>query len=134
MGMSVPLVSALYAALLAILAVALGLRVVALRVRHRVGIGDGGNASLARAMRVHGNLVETAPLALLLLLLAELSAAMPAASLHGVGIALLAGRLLHALGLGRSAGASPARFVGMLLSWGPTLVLALALLRRALLA
>ena len=62
-----PLVSALYAALVAILAVLLGLRVVALRQRHRVGIGDGGQPPLARAIRVHGNLVETAPLALLLL-------------------------------------------------------------------
>ena len=127
-----PLVSALYAALVAILAVLLGLRVVALRQRHRVGIGDGGQPPLARAIRVHGNLVETAPLALLLLLLAELCGALPVGGLHAAGATILAGRLLHAVGRGRSSGVSPGRFLGMLLTWLPTLVLAVALLRRVL--
>jgi len=130
MNAPVPLISAAYAALIGVLAVALGLRVVRLRVRHRIGIGDGGQAELGRAVRVHGNLIETAPLALILLLAAELTQALPPAGLHLVGGALVLGRLLHAFGLGRSSGASGARFAGMVLSWLPTLALAAALLWR----
>jgi len=127
---ALPLVTALYAALLALLAVALGAWVVTLRVRHRVGLGDGGQSRLTRAIRAHGNLLETAPLALLLLLLAELTAALPVVGLQATGLALLCGRLLHAAGLARSGGASPPRFVGMLLTWLVTVALAGALLLR----
>ena len=127
-----PLISALYAAPLAVLAVGLGARIAMLRVRLRVGIGDGGKAELSRAIRVHANLLETAPIALLLLLIAELSEALGPAALHGAGAALVAGRLLHAFGLGRYAGASPARFSGMLLTWIVTLALAVAVAARAL--
>ncbi|MEI8299112.1 MAG: MAPEG family protein [Pseudomonadota bacterium] len=130
MSGALPLVTALYAALLALLAVALGAWVVTLRVRHRVGLGDGGQSRLTRAIRAHGNLLETAPLALLLLLLAELTAALPVVGLQATGLALLCGRLLHAAGLARSGGASPPRFVGMLLTWLVTVALAGALLLR----
>jgi uncharacterized membrane protein YecN with MAPEG domain len=127
-----PLVTALYAAPLALLAVALGVWIVTLRFRLRVGIGDGGHRILARAIRVHANLLETAPLALLLLALAELTGALAPGALHASGGALLLGRLLHAAGLSRSIGASPPRFAGMVLTWTVTLVLAAALARRAL--
>ncbi len=130
MSGALPLVTALYAALLALLAVALGAWVATLRVRHRVGLGDGGQSRLTRAIRAHGNLLETAPLALLLLLLAELTAALPAVGLQAAGLALLCGRLLQAAGLARSGGASPPRFVGMLLTWLVTVALAGALLLR----
>ena len=127
-----PLITALYAASLAVLAVGLGGRVAMLRVRLRVGIGDGAKGELARAIRVHANLLETAPIALLLLLIAEATAALGPAALHGAGVMLVVGRLLHAFGLGRSAGASPGRFIGMLLSWAVTLALAVAVAARAL--
>ena len=130
--MGAPLISALYAAALAVFAVALGVRIVLLRMRLRVGIGDGGKAELARAIRVHANLLETAPIALLMLVLAEATAALDPAVLHGTGTALVAGRLLHAFGLGRYAGASPGRFTGMLLTWAVTLLLAVAVAVRAL--
>jgi uncharacterized membrane protein YecN with MAPEG domain len=127
-----PVISALYAAPLGVLAVGLGARIALLRLRLRVGIGDGGKPELARAIRVHANLVETAPLALLLLALAESTAALGTSALHGAGAALVAGRLAHAFGLGRDSGASPGRFIGMALTWTVTLVLAGALAARAL--
>jgi uncharacterized membrane protein YecN with MAPEG domain len=127
-----PLISALYAAPLAVLAVGLGVRIALLRMRLRVGLGDGGKSELARAIRVHANLLETAPIALLMLVLAEVTAALDPAVLHGAGTALVAGRLLHAFGLSRYAGASPGRFTGMLLTWGATLLLAVAVAARAL--
>lgn len=116
-------VTALYAGLLAILLIALASRVPLLRGKHRVGIGAGGHDDLALAMRVHGNASEYVPVALVLLLLAELNG-LPAWSLHAAGSGLFLARIVHAAGLGRSAGMSPGRFIGTALTW--TIVLALA--------
>lgn len=86
-----------YAALLGMIFVILSLRTIRLRLRrrHRVAVGNGDNAELRRAMRVHANFAEYYPLALLLLYLVEHDGAeMPL--VHALGCALLAGRLLHA--------------------------------------
>jgi uncharacterized protein len=91
-------VTSFYAALLALLFCVLALRVLRLRVQLGVTLGDGGHAHLQRAVRAHGNFAEFVPLALLLLLLLELSS-LPAAYLHGYGGLLLLARLLHALGV-----------------------------------
>ncbi|HQV72449.1 MAG: MAPEG family protein [Xanthomonadales bacterium] len=108
-------ITAIYAALSALLIVALSFRVIRLRLSTRTGIGDGGHQDLARRIRAHANAVEYLPLALLLLLLVEWNQTLPLI-VHGFGIVLVLGRLLHAVGLSRSAGASPARFIGMLLT------------------
>lgn len=113
--MSYP-VTAVYAALLALLLIGLSARVSVLRRRGRVSLGHGDNPALERAIRVHGNFVEFVPLALILLLLLE--AARPGAVwLHGFGLALLLGRLLHAWGLARVEGVSFGRFWGSALTW-----------------
>ncbi len=125
------LVTGLYAAPLGVLVVGLALRVVRLRIRYRVRIGDGAHGELIRAIRAHGNLIEYAPLALLLLLLAELGHALPVPALHVAGSAILVGRLLHAAALSRTASPSPGRLAGMVLTWGAMLALALSLLARA---
>lgn len=108
-------ITAVYAAISALLVVALSFRVIRLRLSTRTGIGDGGHQDLARCIRAHANAVEYLPLALLLLLLVEWSQTLPVI-VHGFGIALVLGRLLHAIGLSRSAGASLPRFIGMLLT------------------
>lgn len=118
-------ITPLYAAPLAVLVVVLILRVVILRRRHKVGIGDGGERQLAKAVRAHGNAAETIPLTLLLLLVAEL-AGVRSALLHGAGIALLVGRLLHAYGLSTHSGMSFGRFTGMVLTMAAILLLAIA--------
>jgi uncharacterized protein len=104
-------VTGLYAALLALLLLALAFRVVVLRWRTKTGIGDGGDRRLARAIRVHGNAIEYVPIALVLLLVAEVGGANPAL-LHGCGIGLVAARFLHAAGLARTSGASLERVAG----------------------
>ena len=91
-------VTALYAALLAPLFLALSARVIMLRRAARVSMGDGGDKELLRRMRVHGNFAEYAPFALLLIGLAE-SLHTRAWLLHGLGMALVAGRYSHAWGL-----------------------------------
>lgn len=124
MTLAPPLATALYAGLLGLLYYALMLRVIRLRFRHRVGIGDGGKPDLARAIRVHANFAEQVPFALLALALAETLGA-AAWAIHALGAALLIGRLLHAWGLGRYENESPGRAVGTVLSSSALVVAAL---------
>ncbi len=119
-----PMISALYVALTALLLVLLAVRVSLFRRRNGVGIGDGGHADLARAIRVHANLVEWGWPTLLLLLVAELNRA-PPLLLHAAGLAFIVGRVLHAVGLSSSSGYSFGRFTGILLTWLALIVLAL---------
>ncbi|MEM6728969.1 MAG: MAPEG family protein [Pseudomonadota bacterium] len=56
--------------------------------------GDGGDAALGLALRRFGNLAEYGAMALLVMLLLEMSCAAPR-WLHAYGAALLAFRLLH---------------------------------------
>ncbi len=119
-----PVVAALYGGIIGLLLIALALPVSKLRGELRTGLGDGGDKRLARAIRVHANAVEWALPAILLLLIAELNRA-PGLLLHGCGIALVAGRVLHAVGLSRSGGTSFGRFAGTALTWAALAVLAL---------
>ena len=65
-------VTAITAALLALLFVILSFRVIRLRGSESVSLGDGGNEKLQRAIRGHGNCAEYVPVGILLLLIAEL--------------------------------------------------------------
>ncbi len=120
-----PRISLFVAALHALLYLALSLRVVLRRRASRVGVGSGGDAVLARRVRVHANFAEYVPLALLLLALLELCGAAPAL-VWTCGLGLLLARVLHALGLGASAGYSSGRFAGTLLTFVLLLAMALA--------
>lgn len=97
------------AGLIGVLAVLLTLNVGRMRTRKKISLGDGGDRDMIAAIRAHGNLIEFAPLCLLLIWL-----------LHGpygprtiavMGIVLLVARVLHAGGmlglipLGRVTGA-----------------------------
>ncbi len=104
-----------YIALGALLLVALTIGVIARRRSARVGLGDGGDPVLQRRCRAHGNAAETLPIGLLMLIALELCGT-PAHWLHAFGLTLLGGRGLHAWGLLGSAGVSPGRFIGTLLT------------------
>jgi len=84
--------------MLALLIVWLSLRVIKLRRVKKVRLGDGGEPELRIAIRAQGNATEYIPISLILLVLLELSGA-HAALVHSGGIAVLAGRILHARGL-----------------------------------
>ena len=113
--MTAPL-SALYAGLAGLLLLALAALVVRERWRSRVGLGDGGDPRLARAIAAHRNAVEYVPVGLVLMLVAEMNHLAPE-WLHLAGASLLAGRLLHAVGLSRASGRSAGRLYGTLLTW-----------------
>lgn len=109
-------ITGIYAALSALLLLALSLRIVRLRWKHQVGLGGGGEAELQRAIRVQGNFIEYVPLILLLMATAESQRA-AAIFLHVVGVALIVARLLHAQGLSQSPGRTPGRFIGTSTTW-----------------
>lgn len=106
-----------YAGLSGLLLLALSFQVVALRRRFQVGLGAGERPELERVIRVHANFCEYVPLALVILLVLELSSVFPAFVLHALGLALVLGRVLHAWGLSQTAGVSKGRFIGTLLTW-----------------
>jgi uncharacterized protein len=112
-----PVVTALYAALNALLNIALAYRVTGLRRTHKVSIGEGD--AEAKALRVgiraHGNNAEFVPLALVMLLVTELCGG-EAMWLHILGGTLLLARVLHPIGLPRRA-PNPPRFIGVALTF-----------------
>ncbi|MGE0698940.1 MAG: MAPEG family protein [Hyphomicrobiaceae bacterium] len=118
-------VTPIYASILALVFVGLSARVIGARRGAGVALGDGGDRLLLRRQRVHANFAEYVPLALVLLLLAEQQgAARPV--LHALGLALLAGRLIHAFGVSQEPERLPLRVAGMVLTLG-TLVSAAAI-------
>ena len=120
--MTAPTVTALYAALNAMLNIALAARVSLLRRDARVSIGTGESRELLVAVRVHANNAEFVPLALVLLLVAE---ACGGASLwlHVAGGTLLVARLAHAVGMPLPA-PNVFRASGTGLTWTLTVALA----------
>ncbi len=107
----------IYAALLALLYMVLTFRTILLRGKFKAALGDGKQEQLQRAIRVHGNFNEYVPLGLVLLWLVAANQA-PNYLIHGLGAALLTGRLLHALGVSRSPEPLILRQVGMVLTIG----------------
>ncbi|HSG95730.1 MAG TPA: MAPEG family protein [Afifellaceae bacterium] len=110
-----PVVTALIAAVLGLFFVRLALKVVAARRAAKVSIGDSDDPALLRASRVHANFAEYAPLTLLVMALAE-SIGAPWFAILVLGAMLIAGRLLHAHGLGREPDNFKARVRGMQLT------------------
>lgn len=110
-------ISGLYISLTALLIIALAYRVIKLRRLHKIGIGFAGNDALNLACRVHENLLENAPIAMLLFVAAE-SNGTSAAVLHSVGTLWIVSRLMHAIGLTQGQGGYHfGRFWGVLMTW-----------------
>ena len=97
---------------MAVLFLVLTFRTLNYRRTQQVEIGDGGDRQLLRRVRVHGNFAEYTPFALLLIGIAE-SLGLAAAEVHGLGLLLLAGRVVHAYGLSQNPHILPMRVVGM---------------------
>ncbi len=104
--------SSIYFGLLALLLVVLSVRVIQLRYRYKVEIGDGGVPELQRAIRAHANFIEYVPIALLLILMADLVGHQKWV-VHVLGIALLVGRLAHAFGFTTGQGPNLGRGLGV---------------------
>jgi hypothetical protein len=114
-------VTALYAALLGLVAIVLSFQVGRERIRAGVALYDGGDRPLGVAIRRHANFAEHVPFALLLLALIELNGA-PRLLIHVLGLVLLASRIVHPFGLTYDAVRVPARGIGTLGTLVVTLV------------
>lgn len=109
-------ITPLYAGLLGLLLLFLSYNVTRERIRHKAVFGDCGQPSLQRAIRAHANLTEYGPTGLILLGGVEAQGFSPTV-IHSLGIILMLGRLLHGIGLSRSAGPSAPRAIGTTMSW-----------------
>jgi hypothetical protein len=111
------------AAAAALINIWLGVRVSQLRLRHKVSVGEGGNAQVTARMRAHANFVEYTPFFLILLALVELSRGSKT-WLWAVAIVYILGRLAHPFGMDRPA-PNKLRMIGVVITW--TVLLGLAI-------
>jgi len=123
--------AALWAGLHVFLMLTLSLLVVRLRQKHKVALGDEGIPELAQAIRAFGNASEYVPTALIAIAVLAVVDAPPLA-IHVAGFVLFAGRVIHAVGLSNSGGASIPRAVGMVATWLAYIFVGVALLFYAI--
>jgi len=122
-----PTIVPFYAALLAGLYIFLSMRVIRMRVAGRIALGDANNPKLQRAIRVHGNFAEYAPLAIILLAFVELQKFSPLL-VHALCWMLIAGRAIHAYGVSQEKEDYRLRVAGMVLTFTAMAISALLLL------
>jgi uncharacterized membrane protein YecN with MAPEG domain len=124
MTLPITSITALFAGLLILL---LTLKVVQLRRRDGVVLGDNHNRRLAKAIRGHANAVEQLPIALIVMGLTEAQgAALPL--LAAAAILLIVGRIMHAVYFAIHGTHWRMRAYGMLLTMIAQAALLLALL------
>ncbi|MFL2502166.1 MAG: MAPEG family protein [Luminiphilus sp.] len=128
------MVTALYAALLALLLSTLSIRVIGLRGNPAfafIAQGRGDDELLQRAIRAQGNLTEYLPTMVILLYFLETSGLSPGL-LHALAGAFLLGRVMHGVCMGFMRSSMPLRVGGTALTLLPLMAAAVALLRQAL--
>ncbi|MEC7377556.1 MAG: MAPEG family protein [Pseudomonadota bacterium] len=121
-------VTGVFAAVTGILLLVLSIQVVKFRLKYRKGLGVTDDRDFEAAVRAHANLVEYAPMGLIMLAIAELNG-VASGLIYWTGMALVVGRILHAWGMinGRG-GPHKARMIGILLTWLAILAAAIFLL------
>lgn len=122
--------TSIYAVTLVWLFLFLSVRTLLTRRKLKIGIGTGDNIEMTRAMRVHANFSEYVPLALLLMLMIELTD-ISELWVHLVGVPLLVGRLVHAYGVAQVEENYGFRVAGMAMTFtsliSSTLILTVSL-------
>ena len=123
--MPLPLITLGTAAVLALIFVGLSVNVVRYRSGAKISLGDDSRRigfgeefsapPLFIAARIHANFAEYVPLSLLLLMMIELIAA-PRWAVEVLAAMLIIARLIHPIGMVRSA-PNPFRAGGMMLQW-----------------
>ena len=122
-----PVIVPIYAAILVLIFVFLSIRVIQMRGSAKIGLGHGNNPAMERRIRVHGNFAEYVPLALLLLLCMELQS-QSRGLIHILCIALIAARLIHAIGVTPVNENFPMRVASVLMTFAVLVVASVMLL------
>src|ERR1044072_3515634 len=112
----IPHITPFYAGILGIMLVALSWRIMRMRARLEVMVGDGGERDLNVAVRMQGNFIEYVPMALLLMAFDEMAGWNPL-GIHGLGVALLAARLAHVHGMAQKKAMGKGRRLGAMLTF-----------------
>ena len=109
--------AAIYAGVNILILLVLAYLVVRQRQAHKISLGDGGNEAMQRAIRAHANAAEYIPAGLVgIVVLALMDPSSPAWLLHGAGLSLTAGRIVHGIGLHLGV-VNLGRMLGMILTW-----------------
>ena len=109
-------ITPLYTSLITILAIFLAFKVGITRGKTNTLLGEGDSSELLQSIRSHGNLMESAPITLILLLLLEMQSVADW-KLHLIGSSFFLFRILHAYGISISRESTPYRVIGALGSW-----------------
>jgi uncharacterized membrane protein YecN with MAPEG domain len=116
------IVTSLIAAVLTTIFFKLSFSVIGLRKKYKVGLGSGGHEDLERAIRAQGNFAEYVPFGIILIGCLELNGA-PWWLVAVPGVALIIGRLIHALGMNTPPPDFSKRVLGMMFTFGTLMTL-----------
>ena len=105
-------ITSIIASVLTVIFVRLSFAVIRLRRKNKVGLGNGGNEELERAIRAQGNFAEYVPFGIMLIACLEINGA-PWWLVAVPGITLIAGRLIHARGINMPPPDFSQRVLGM---------------------
>jgi uncharacterized membrane protein YecN with MAPEG domain len=125
------LITSVIAAVLTIIFVKLSFAVIGLRRKNQIGLGSGGHDDLERAIRAQGNFAEYVPFGIILIACLELNGA-PWWLVAIPGVTLIIGRLIHAKGINVPPPDFSKRVLGMKLTFGTLISLAVLNLGLAL--
>ncbi|MCF7519099.1 MULTISPECIES: MAPEG family protein [unclassified Pseudoalteromonas] len=92
------MIVSIFAAVLAIMYIQLSFRVINLRKKKKISLGDGGDSTLNAAIRTHGNFIEYVPFSLILLFLVEYQG-LSSHYCYVLGLMLVVGRICHSYAL-----------------------------------
>ncbi|MFM9992245.1 MAG: MAPEG family protein [Burkholderiaceae bacterium] len=123
----------IYAALLAFFYVYLSARTIGVRRKAKISIGDGGDDEMLRAIRMHANFSEYAPITLILLAFVDLQGG-PIWLLHSLGVLFVIARLSNAYGIRSVQAPGKFRVAGMVGTFTTIAVSAAWLLNAYLIA
>jgi uncharacterized membrane protein YecN with MAPEG domain len=108
---AIPHITPFYAGIFGLMLVVLSWRIMKMRARLDVMVGDGGERDLNVAVRTQGNFIEYVPMALLLMAFCEMEG-WSAIVINALGLLLLAGRLAHVHGMNQKNAAGKGRRLG----------------------
>jgi uncharacterized membrane protein YecN with MAPEG domain len=119
--MTLPHIVPVYAGLLGLMLVALSWRIMRMRARLEIMVGDGADRDLNVAVRMQGNFIEYVPMALMLLYFNEAVGWSPYI-IHGLALILLIARVAHVHGMSRENAMGKGRRLGARMTFAVIIV------------